>query len=155
MSSCIQRVWQATGKRGRAHLPATHVHPASNRCAVGKVPLRHAGQIWALPCAKASLPVINCAQIEGALFRSDDSLWAARWRTVFAGGVRLPGPEMENQGKQRAHALTATTGAQCMCMTTRCSRRKFRSRTASSRCQPCSMAPRKAGLSTEDSVASR
>lgn len=155
MSSCIQRVWQATGKRGRAHLPATHVHPASNRCAVGKVPLRHAGQIWALPCAKASLPVINCVQIEGALFRSDDSLWAGMAHSSRWGSEVTWARDVENQGKQGAHALTATTGAQCMCMTTRCSRRKFRSRTASSRCQPCSMAPRKAGLSTEDSVASR
>jgi len=92
---------------------------------------RHTRGVWPLwpCCTEASLPVIDCIDIEGALFRSDERLRAGKRHTVLTGEERLTGPEMVNQGKQRARALTATTGAQCKWITTKCSMRKLRSMT--------------------------
>ena len=137
---------------GLAHLSASHVYPATYRCAVGKAPLRQASKIGALLpcCTEASPPVINCVYVKSALFCSDERLRAER-----RGHSSRWGSGLVNQGKQRARALTATTGAQCRWMTTNCSMRKLRSMAASSRCQPERRAMRKSALSTEDSEASR
>ena len=145
------------GRQGDAHLPAPYHDVASNGCNVMKGASRHARGVWPLwpCCTEASLPVIDCIDIEGALFRSDERLRAGKRHTVLAGEERLTGPEMVNQGKQRARALTATTGAQCKWITTKCSMRKLRSMTASSRCHPERRALRNSALSTEDSDASR